>query len=107
MRNYVCQCSRTYPTCFQRHNIPTAIMGLEILECLNLSKCPLRLWDQCLAVLRSLPKLRILEMRKKRWYQGSSHSPYSPFHRWDAESRELMDSLAAEMPELDVQIEPA
>ena len=51
-------------------SIPTAIMGLERLEYLNISKCPLQLGQQCLAVLVSLPKLRTLEMRKEELSQS-------------------------------------
>ena len=88
-------------------SMPAALMGLERLQYLNLSKCPLRLRPQCFAVLMTLTKLNTLELRKEEWYQGLHRPPDSPLYAWDAESRELMDSIREKMPELDVQVGPA
>ena len=83
-------------------SIPTAIMGLERLECLKISQCPLQLGQQCLAVLASLSKLCTLEMRKEEWSEDTDRPPDSPFYTWDTESRDLIDSIREKMPELDV-----
>ena len=88
-------------------SIPNAIMGLESLQYLKISKCPLQLRQQCLAILISLSKLRTLEMKKKKWYQGSHRPPDSPFYSWDAESREMMNTIEGKLPGLDMQIGPA
>ena len=83
-------------------SIPTAIKGLERLECLKISQCPLQLGYQCLAILASLSKLRTLEMRKEEWSEDTDRPPDSPFYSWDAESRKMIDRIRELMPELDV-----
>ena len=88
------------------HSIPTVIMGLERLQCLKISRCPLRIWEQCTAVLTSLSKLRTLEMRKEGWSEDSGRSPHSAYYTWDRKSRELIDRIREQMPELIVRIDP-
>ena len=85
-------------------SIPSAVVGLERLQHLNLSMCPLQLRQQRLGILTSLSKLRTLELRKEGWYQGSGHSSDSGYHTWDRKSRELVNILLEKLPELDVQI---
>ena len=45
--------------------IPSAIGGLTGLEVLRLSDCPLQLLRPSRMVLKSLPELRVLDMRKE------------------------------------------
>ena len=87
-------------------SIPTAIMGLERLQCLKISKCRLQLRQNDLAVLTSLAKLSSLEMRKEEWSEDTERAPNSPYHTWDRLSKEVMNSLREKLPELIVQIDP-
>ena len=87
-------------------SIPTAIMGLERLQCVNLSRCPLQIRQQCLSVLASLSNLSTLVVRKEKWSQDTNRSPDSMYHSWDRKSKELMNGLQKKLPELRVQIRP-
>ena len=88
-------------------SIPTTIVGLERLQCLNISKGPLQLGYQCLAVLTSLPKLRTLDLRKQEWSEGyvlSWGREPDVYNDWNGLSEGILKHVREQLPQLHVLV---
>ena len=83
-------------------SIPTAIMGLERLQHLDISQNPLQIRQACLDSVMSLPKLCILVMRKE---DDEQPYPFQPWlHPWDTDSLNSIASIRSMLPRLNVQL---